>query len=72
LTFKPCIPADWTSYKMTYNYLDTVYLITVSQFASDRVEQTVQVDGIAQPDCVIHLINDATEHTVEIKLMTLS
>nr|WP_105533992.1 glucoamylase family protein [Solimicrobium silvestre] len=71
LTFKPCIPADWTSFTLKYRYRDTTYRITVVQIASDVAKQSVTVDGIDQPDCVIHLNNDALEHLVEIKMMTI-
>lgn len=70
LTCKPCIPPDWKSYKVTYQYRDTVYHITVLQITADIAQQHMTVDGVDQPDCVIHLIDDAMEHSVEIKIMT--
>jgi cellobiose phosphorylase len=66
LTISPCLPNDWSSYQLRYRYRDTTYRITISQVGADGAACEVKVDGIAQSDQVIHLIDDRLEHAVEI------
>jgi cellobiose phosphorylase len=70
LTVKPCIPATWKRFTLTYRYRETSYLISISQTPSDVTSQTMRVDGIQQEDCVIYLKDDVLPHTVDIVLMT--
>jgi cellobiose phosphorylase len=67
LTFIPCVPQEWESYKVHYRYRNTVYHITVLQNNS-KEEMRVDVDGMNQDDNIITLIDDNTEHQVEITI----
>ncbi|RPH98457.1 MAG: cyclic beta 1-2 glucan synthetase [Lysobacterales bacterium] len=64
----PCLPADWTGFKLRYRYGETVYLITVTQMAASESEARVTLDGIEQPGSAIPLTDDRREHVVEVRL----
>ncbi|TVP94440.1 MAG: cyclic beta 1-2 glucan synthetase [Planctomycetaceae bacterium] len=68
LRIAPCLPADWTTFKIHYRYRETYYHITVMQPAPGRSVKRVSVDGIEQADKTIPLIDDRQEHQVEIEL----
>ena len=68
LSFKPCLPADWKTFKVNYRYRDTTYHITIVQIAGGGVEEGLTMDGIAQYDPVIHLVDDRASHAVEVRL----
>jgi cellobiose phosphorylase len=68
LSFAPCLPADWKTYKVHYRYRETVYHITILQTHAAKDEITVTVDGVEQDDDSIRLVDDHKEHTVEVKI----
>jgi len=68
LGFKPCLPADWKSYKVHYRYQDTLYHITILQPEPAQSVQRVVVDGVQQASTTITLHNDLQEHQVEVEL----
>jgi cellobiose phosphorylase len=65
LSFAPCLPADWTQYRVHYRYRETVYHIVVLQ---TKCETRVTVDGIRQPENSIPLVDDRQNHSVEVKV----
>jgi cyclic beta-1,2-glucan synthetase len=65
LRFVPCVPAEWKEFKVRYRYRETVYAITVRQ---EGGAHSVSVDGVAQTEPVITLIDDHREHVVEVSL----
>jgi cellobiose phosphorylase len=65
LRFVPCVPAEWKEFKVRYRYRETVYAITVRQ---DGGAHSVSVDGVAQTEPVITLIDDHREHVVEVSV----
>ncbi len=68
LRFAPCLPADWTSFKLHYRYRETVYHITVLQTQAADTKTRVTVDGIEQPDAAVPLLDDRVEHAVEVTI----
>ncbi|MDR3483053.1 MAG: glucoamylase family protein [Burkholderiaceae bacterium] len=68
LTVKPCIPAHWNSFKLTYRFRDTTYRIIVTQISDLAGTQSVTVDGAVQADGVIRLCDDGEEHVVGIRV----
>jgi cyclic beta-1,2-glucan synthetase len=64
----PCIPAGWKAFKMSYRYRETVYRIAVSQTRDGTGETSVTVDGVAQDDNAIRLVDDRQEHSVEVRM----
>ncbi len=63
LSLRPCIPADWTDYKLQYRFGESMYLITVTQV--DGGEAKLSVDGYAQKDFGFELVDDESIHHVE-------
>jgi len=68
LRIRPCLPADWKGFTMRYRYRETIYHIAVAQMPAGRGEMVVSVDGIAQPDRTIPLVDDHKEHQVQVRI----
>jgi cellobiose phosphorylase len=68
LRFSPCLPADWTGYKMHYRYGETVYHISVLQTPSGSGGMSVTLDGDRRPDPAIPLVDDHRDHAVEVRI----
>ena len=68
LHLAPCLPADWPGFKVHYRYRQTVYAIAVAQSAIGEGGMYVTVDGVAQPEPVIRLLDDGREHAVEVEI----
>ena len=70
LHFTPCLPIDWAGFKMQYRYRETTYDIAVRQTlvgAAARISPaSVTVDGVAQPDGLVHLVDDRAVHQVSV------
>ncbi len=65
LRFSPCLPKDWTEFKVHYRYYETVYHITVNQ---TEEPPSVIVDGACMLDAAITMDDDRREHFVEVKI----
>lgn len=63
LMINPCVPEDWESFVIEYRYKKTNYHITV-QITDDKNESGVVIDGKAQSENLIHLVDDGVEHIV--------
>ena len=68
LRFTPCLPADWTSFKLDYRYRETLYRIVVMQDGTAGGVTRVSMDGVAQNDDTIPLLDDRREHAVEVRI----
>jgi len=68
LSFAPCLPADWETFKIHYRYRETIYHITVLQTLTGKGGSRVIVDGVERDDQVIPLVDDLQEHTVEVRI----
>jgi cellobiose phosphorylase len=71
LSFAPCIPADWETFKVHYRYRETIYHITVLQTRTGKGGTGVKVDGVERDDQAIQLIDDLKEHSVEVRIPVL-
>jgi cellobiose phosphorylase len=73
LRFEPCLPGHWPSFRMHYRYRDTPYHIVVTQRpATDGElagEMTVMLDGMVRRDNAVPLVDDRSEHTVEVSVL---
>jgi len=67
LTFVPCIPEEWGSFKIHYRYKNTLYHIVITQNRSSEKTNAV-LDDIQQQGNVITLTDDGTDHQVDITL----
>ena len=67
LRLEPCIPRFWREFEITYRRANTTYQIKVENpSAICRGVASVVVDGTAQPDERIELIDDGKMHEVSI------
>jgi len=70
LRFVPCLPKEWTTFKVHYRFRRTLYHITVRQSATDQQTMSVTVDGVQQADFAIQLVDDGREHSAEVTFST--
>jgi cellobiose phosphorylase len=68
LFIEPCLPGDWTSYKIHYRFRDTMYRITLIQLFEGYTKLSIIVDGVESQFKYISLVNDRLEHLAEVKL----
>jgi len=68
LRFAPCLPVDWQGFQLRYRYRATFYHITVRQTRGAQAGMRVRVDGVAQSEPAIPLLDDRLEHRVEVDL----
>lgn len=69
LRLDPRMPGHWDSYKIHYRYRQTVYHITISR-STDATPKDIRftLDGVAVPGVFLPLVNDQTEHHVDLKV----
>jgi cellobiose phosphorylase len=72
LRFKPCFPAQWDSIAIDYRHLATTYHITMQRGDAETTALAVSVDGIAQTDTAVSLVDDGLEHHVSVLLPSLA
>jgi len=69
LHFKPCIPNEWKTFDMTYQYQSGLYQIRFLQVQVFEVKQSrITVDGSLQQDGIIQLLDDGKVHEVLVEL----
>ena len=68
LRFAPCLPADWTSFKIHYRYRETFYHITIHNSGAGATVCRLSLDGAELSDDFVTLIDDRQEHKVEVEL----
>ncbi len=68
LHFAPCVPADWTGFKVHYRFRETVYHITVVQTPDHIGDMKVTMDGLPRDGQKVQLVNDLQVHFVELTL----
>jgi cellobiose phosphorylase len=71
LSFAPCLPADWETFKVHYRYRETIYHITVLQTRTGKGGTHVIVDSVERDDQAIPLVDDLQEHSVEVRIPVL-
>ncbi len=65
LTVSPCIPAEWTSFKVRYRFGSALYHIAVQQ-KNAAFKTSVFVDNVICDDGIILMEDDGKEHAVDI------
>jgi cyclic beta-1,2-glucan synthetase len=68
LGFSPCLPADWPGYTLAYLHGRTLYQIEVVQSAAHEGAVTVALDGRAQDDGRLPLVDDGAPHHVLVQV----
>jgi cellobiose phosphorylase len=64
LRLKPCVPAEWKSFKIVYRFRDTNYNITLLQKEMKNEDVFIEIDGVKQDGKEVNLIDDKSDHTV--------
>jgi len=67
LRFKPCLPAHWAGFTMRYRHRETFYDIEVVNTAQAAHPMRVSVDGVAQADGLVRLVDDRAAHAVRLE-----
>lgn len=67
LSFFPCLPMEWQSFKLHYRYRETFYHITVKNNGGSQTTR-VTLDGVEQVDKAIPLVDDRQEHFVDVQI----
>jgi cellobiose phosphorylase len=70
LWFEPCVPTEWSSFKMQYRYKETMYHIEI--IPTSPHDKIAIVDGVEQPNGIIKLIDDKGVHSVTVKCPTFT
>ncbi len=77
LHIKPCIPANWPGFEMTYRFGETVYHFAVKNVSGNAGEvEKMLIDGADSPilnansplGVALELVNDGLEHQIEVEL----
>jgi cyclic beta-1,2-glucan synthetase len=69
LNINPCIPRDWTGFKVDYRFGNTHYKISVENPSGvNRGIQQVVLDGVPLSDGIIPLVDDNLLYTVQVTI----
>jgi cyclic beta-1,2-glucan synthetase len=68
LQLLPCLPPQWPGFTVDYRYRATPYRIEVTQGSADEGAAGVIVDGVAQHDMAVPLIDDHRPHVVGVRV----
>ncbi|HEY8190756.1 MAG TPA: glycosyl hydrolase family 65 protein, partial [Micavibrio sp.] len=64
IVFSPCLPPNWSGFKISYRYRETLYEIEIETAG----QPGIVVDGEARQDGGIPLLNDGNIHKVKVFL----
>ncbi len=68
LSFSPCIPPDWTTFKIHYRFHETFYHITFRKLGPSNEVTRLSSNGADQPERSVRLYNDFQEHFVDVDI----
>src|SRR5688500_11318418 len=68
LRFAPCLPRDWTSFKIHYRFRETFYHITIRNSGEGMTVSRLTLDGEDQPELVVHMVDDRRDHNIEVEI----
>jgi cellobiose phosphorylase len=69
LRLTPRLPAVWTAYKIHYRYRQSHYRINITKLPAEAPSPgLLSLDGQDLPGNTIPLVDDAREHSVELKI----
>ena len=69
LYIEPCLPEDWETYKIHYQYRETMYDISIIQLKSNNEDPGITIDGDKRYDLHIPLVDDHQSHRVEVRVL---
>ena len=66
-TIKPCIPENWSEYKITYKYKSSIYNINIQNKSGSSTDvKSVKIDNKILADNTVSLFDDGLVHFVEV------
>lgn len=68
MTFNPCVPDNWRTYRMYVRYQSSRYHISVIKPGPGSAVLSVSVEGKIQSDKTVHLVDDGGDRQVVIEL----
>ncbi len=68
LRITPCLPTAWTRFQIHYRYRETFYHITIDHNGPDATVCRRALDGVEFTDDLITLVDDGTDHEIEIEM----
>jgi cellobiose phosphorylase len=68
LRFKPCLPAEWSTFRIHYRYRETFYHITIHNHGAGAVVCRVALDGVQLSDDFVTLVDDGRDHEIELEM----
>jgi cellobiose phosphorylase len=68
LRFNPRPPRHWSWFKMHYRFRETFFHITINNRGEGKSIQSLSLDGVAQSEHVVCLVDDKVDHQVVIEL----
>jgi cellobiose phosphorylase len=71
LRLAPCLPKEWSGFKIHYRYRETLYHIEVRNSGAGTTVRRVATDGQEQPDRLIRLVDDRQDHYVEVDVVPI-
>jgi cyclic beta-1,2-glucan synthetase len=63
LYFSPCMPKEWTTVKIRYRYMETIYHVELLQ---QETNSAIIIDGNETTNDFISLVNDGIGHQVKV------
>jgi cyclic beta-1,2-glucan synthetase len=72
LHFNPCLPPEWGEFTIRYRYGETAYSINVVQGVMEQGRDALSIDGVAQRELTITLVDDRATHKVDIRISRVS
>jgi cellobiose phosphorylase len=69
VTMDPCIPSKWHEYTITYQYLNTPYVIHIlNPGGLSKGVKSISADGVLAGGNTIKLINDRMPHDILVNM----
>ncbi len=68
LRIAPCLPAEWTEFKIHYRYRETFYHITIHHHGPNASVSRLTLDGADQSDDFITLTDDGQDHQIGVEM----
>jgi len=68
LRFAPCLPKDWSTFKIHYRYRETFYHITVRASQEGSTANRLVVDDREQSESFVLMVDDRNDHYVEVEV----
>jgi cellobiose phosphorylase len=67
LTIRPCLPAEWTGYRLDYRFRETSYQVVIEISGDAAAGTSIEVDGMPHPGQAIALVDDGGTHEVHLR-----